>query len=429
MSAIGMALSHIRPASRDRNARAAAPGQLSQHRDKDDAPAMDGTSPEIDDLLARLEESHGSDLHIKYGARPFGRIDGTMQPLDDAAVGDDAMAGFIERVIPADLRDRVHRGEETECSYHSPGVGRFRISAFRQRGELSMVMRRLADAIPTTEELGLPPAVGQLAELQRGLVLVSGATGSGKSTTLSAIVGQINATRREHIITIEDPIEYVHADDKAVVSQREIGSDTPSFTEALRRALRQDPDVILVGELREPEAVATAIRAADTGHLVLSTVHTNSAAESITRLIEFFPEAERELMRQMFVASLCAVVSQRLVPKVGGGRVAAVEVLINTPRISDLLIKQDMTEEAVTEAMADGAIHGMQSFDQHLVELVRDGTIEESTAFTAATAPHDFGLKLKEAQRQDRAETLEQAAASTRPTGLRTAADTENGAA
>ncbi len=383
---------------------------------------MDGT-PEIDELLARLEQRAGSDLHIKYGARPFGRIDGTMEVLDEAAVGDAAMARYIERVIPADLRDRVARGQETECSYHSPGVGRFRISVFRQRGELSMVMRRLADAIPTVDELGLPDAVGKLSDLQRGLVLVSGATGSGKSTTLSAIVGRINATRREHIITIEDPIEYVHSDDQAVVSQREIGSDTPSFTEALRRALRQDPDVILVGELREPEAVSTAIRAADTGHLVLSTVHTNSAAESITRLIEFFPEAERDLMRQMFVASLQAVVSQRLVPKIGGGRVAAVELLINTPRISDLLVRPDMSEEAVTEAMADGGIHGMQSFDQHLVNLVRDGSIEESTAFTAATAPHDFGLKLKEAQREDRAETLLEAADSTRTRGLRTVSD------
>lgn len=389
---------------------------------------MDGT-PRIDELLSRLEEKGGSDLHIKYGARPLARIDGEIVPIDDDAIGDFAMGAFIEQIIPEGMRDAVMRGEETECSYHAADLGRFRISAFHQRGELSMAIRRLSESIPQLDELRLPSAIETLAEQRRGLILVSGATGSGKSTTLASIIGLINARRREHIITIEDPIEYVHLDNRSVISQREIGSDTASFPEALRRALRQDPDVIAVGEMREPEAVATALRAADTGHLVLSTVHTNSAAETITRMMEFFPDSERALMRQMFVSSLLGIVSQRLLPEIGGGRVPAVEVLVTTPRISEMLRREGLPEDDITAAIAEGGIHGMQTFDQHLVELVQAGQVDEQIALAASSAPHDFGLKLKHSQREDRAETLDKMAESTKTRGLRTAPESSQDAA
>jgi twitching motility protein PilT len=287
---------------------------------------------------------------------------------------------------------------ELDLAYTPTGLPRFRVNGFRQRGAISFAFRVIPSGVPSFAELGLPPGVARLAEEHRGLVLVTGATGSGKSTTLAAIVGQINSTRRQHIVTIEDPIEFLHDDRQCIVNQREVGLDTASFGEALRRALRADPDVILIGELRDAETAQTAMQAAESGHLVLSTLHTVDAAETVGRMVEFFPPEKHQQVRSVLAGVLRGAVSQRLLPRTGGGRVAAVEVMVTNARIADL-IRESRADE-IPEAIADGAFFDMQTFTQALIDLVVSGEVEQEVAANAATKRHDFLVALEHALKQ-----------------------------
>jgi twitching motility protein PilT len=305
---------------------------------------------------------------------------------------------------------------ELDTSYMAPDLARFRVNGFRQRGTTSFAFRVIPNEIPQFEQLRLPTGVQKLADEHRGLVLVTGATGSGKSTTLAAMLGHINRTRRQHIVTIEDPIEFLHADHGCIVNQREVGLDTHSFQQALRRALRQDPDVILIGELRDDEAAHTALQAAESGHLVFSTMHTIDAAETLGRIIEFFPGIKQPQIRSILAGVLRGVVSQRLLPRVGGGRVAAFEVMVNNARIAEL-IRDDKSDD-IHDAIAEGAFFNMQTFSQALIELVVTGEVDREVAANAATNKHDFLVSLEHALKRKGAaerEAAERAAAEAAP--------------
>jgi twitching motility protein PilT len=282
---------------------------------------------------------------------------------------------------------------EIDLSHDIPGVARFRVNAFRQRGGISLVARAIPHRIRTIEELALPEVIASLADEQRGIVLVTGTTGSGKSTTLAAMIHHINLTRAAHIVTIEDPIEFVHRDLRSVISQREVGVDTESFKRALRRVLRQDPDVILIGEMRDEETVQTAISAAETGHLVLSTIHTVDAPESVNRMLDFFPPHQHGQVRSMLAGTLRGVISQRLVPAAAGGRVAACEVLRMTGRVRDMILDPEQTG-ALTTVIAEGGYYGMQTFDQALYAHVVAERVSVEDALLVASSPHDFKLLL-----------------------------------
>ncbi|MEO8289486.1 MAG: PilT/PilU family type 4a pilus ATPase [Gaiellaceae bacterium] len=354
---------------------------------------------DLDVLLSRLIELGGSDLHLKIASPAMARIDGALQPMEERLLTESDLETVLTLVgerTPA-KREAFYTTGELDTAYLADGLGRFRVNAYRQRGSISFAFRFIPKEIPSFEKLGLPKGVAGLAEEHRGLVLVTGATGSGKSTTLAALVNSINRSRKQHIVTIEDPIEFVHDDWGCIVNQREVGLDTESFLEALKRVLRQDPDVILIGELRDEESARAALQAAESGHYVLSTMHTIDAAETIGRLVEFFPPAKHQMTRQILAGVLRGVVSQRLLPKVDGGRVAAVEVMINTARIADLI--RDGESDKIPEAIEEGDFHDMQSFSQHLVELVLAGLIDEETAGNAASNRHDFEIAMQQALR------------------------------
>jgi twitching motility protein PilT len=360
----------------------------------------------LDELLARVVERGGSDLHLKVGSPPMARIDGELIPIDDRAVTE----GDVETVL-VKLTDRAPAKRESflatgdlDTAYIADGLGRFRVNAFRQRGSVSFAFRFIPNTVPTFRQLGLPSGVERLAGEHRGLVLVTGATGSGKSTTLAAMVDRINRDRKHHIVTIEDPIEFVHQDWGSIVNQREIGLDTDSYAQALRRVLRQDPDVILIGELRDEESAQAALHAAESGHFVLSTMHTIDATETVARIVEFFPAQKQLMVRTILAGVLRGVVSQRLLPKVGGGRVAAVEVMVNTARIADL-IRDPAKTDGIADAIEDGDFHSMQSFSQHLVQLVLDELVELETAANAATNRHDFEIAVQQALRRKQAQS------------------------
>jgi twitching motility protein PilT len=355
---------------------------------------------ELDDLLARLDQVSGSDLHLKYGSPPSARADGTIFSLGEEVLtaGDlhDALSALTENAPTR--REEFERTGEVDTSYVTQAGQRFRVSAFRQRGQISMVLRRVPDSPRSLKDLDIPEGVMRLADSKHGLILVSGATGSGKSTTLSGMISQLNLSRPCHIVTIEDPIEMVYTDNESFITQREIGVDTISFSHALRRVLRQDPDVIVIGELRDRESAEAALSAGESGHLVLSTMHTSDAVETMNRLVEFFPGERQESARHTLASVLRGVVSQRLLPRVGGGLVPAVEVLVNTARAADLIRDPNRVEE-LADVIDGGDVHGMQSFDRHLTELVLDGLVEQHTAIGAASEAHDFALKLDQARR------------------------------
>jgi twitching motility protein PilT len=360
-------------------------------------------------LLRAVVDCGGTDLHMKLGMPPIFRKDGTLT----------AVAGW-EPLTEADLESSLqtltartpHRLEsfretgELDTSYMAPDLARFRVNAFKQRGATSFALRLIPNEIPRFEDLGLPVGVQNMAEEQRGLILVTGATGSGKSTTLAALLGHINRTRRQHIVTIEDPIEFLHADHACIVNQREVGLDTDSFQQALRRALRQDPDVILIGELRDAETAQTALQAAESGHLVFSTLHTVDAAETLGRIIEFFPGIKQPQIRSILAGVLRGVVSQRLLPRIGGGRIAAFEVMVNNARIADL-IREDKSEE-IHDAIAEGAFFHMQTFSHSLIELVLSGEIDREVAADASTNRHDFLVSLEHALKRRDASVKEE---------------------
>ena len=350
---------------------------------------------DLHSCLNYLIENKGSDLHLKVPSQPLCRIDGELRPIPGAEpLEPEDTSNAVRQMLAGDstrLEEFANEGE-VDLAYAIAGLARFRVNAFRQRGSVSIVMRAIPYGIQTIEELNLPPVVRELAEEERGIVLLTGTTGSGKSTTLAAMIDHINSTRSRHVVTIEDPIEFLHVDKKSVINQREVGMDTTSFKHALRRVLRQDPDVILVGEMRDEETVQTALSAAETGHLVFSTVHTIDAAETINRLIEFFPPHMHNQVRAMIAGTLKGAVSQRLVPAANGrGRVAVCEVLRMTGRVKDMISDPEQTGR-LGEVIADGTYYGMQTFDQALFTHLKAGRITMEQAMQAATSPHDFKL-------------------------------------
>jgi twitching motility protein PilT len=350
---------------------------------------------DIDSALRTLVERGGSDLHVKVGVPPTARMQGDLAPLEgyQPLRPDDTEKAFQDMAEVRSLTEFEECGE-ADFSYSVPGLSRFRVNAFKQRGSISIVCRAIPFEIRSVEDLGLPPVVTKLAEEQRGIVLVTGTTGSGKSTTLAAMIDHINRTRTDHIVTLEDPIEYLHPDKNSIVNQREVGSDTESFARAMRRVLRQDPDVILIGEMRDEETVRTALSAAETGHLVFSTVHTLDATETINRIVDFFPPHQQHQARVMLAATLKGAIAQRLVPDItGDGRVPASEILVVTGRVQDLIMNPEETGK-ITEVIAEGEYYGMRTFDQSLLQYVMEGKITESVAMEYASSPHDFKLML-----------------------------------
>jgi twitching motility protein PilT len=355
-------------------------------------------SVDLNAVLARAVELGASDIHLKVGQPPVVRRDGQLGLVPDQAPLYDsdleAALALIADMTPAKL-SHFHETGELDIAYTADGLPRFRVNGFRQRGSISFAFRVIPTKVPNFDELRLPQGVRRLAEEHRGLVLCTGATGSGKTTTLAAVLDHINKTRRMHIVTIEDPIEILHPDQGCIVNQREVGLDTESFLAAIRRVLRQDPDVILIGELRDAETAETALKAAESGHLVFSTMHTIDAAETISRMIEFFPAIKQEQIRSILAGVLRGVISQRLLPRLEGGRVAAVEVMVNNSRIADLIREQ--TPEEIPDAIAEGQFFDMQTFTQALIELVVAGEIDREVAANASTNRHDFLVSLDQA--------------------------------
>jgi twitching motility protein PilT len=344
--------------------------------------------------LHAVVERGGSDLHLKVPSQPLVRLQGELTPIEEAESLSPADTERVlrEMLTASERLAEFARDGEIDFSYTVRGLARFRVNAFRQRGSISIACRVVPFEIKAADELGLPEVVTRLAGEPRGIIVVTGTTGSGKSTTLAAMVDHINRTFAKNIVTIEDPIEYLHRDQKSVVHQREIGFDTTSFSQALRRVLRQDPDVILIGEMRDEETVATALSAAETGHLVLSTLHTIDAVETVNRIIDFFPPHHHQQVRAMLAGSLRGVISQRLVPTIDGvGRAPACEVLTMTGRVRDLVSNPNETSK-LSEVISEGGYYGMQTFDQALMSLYEDGKISMDEALKAATHPHDFKL-------------------------------------
>jgi twitching motility protein PilT len=350
----------------------------------------------ITDQLRFVVDAKASDLHIKAGGPPYARISGELVRTHFPAL----TAADCERIAMDVMTDeQAHafrvRGE-VDFAHSEPGLGRFRTNVFRQRGSVALALRRVLPGSPTFETLALPGAVRSLAEEQRGLVLVTGPTSAGKSTTTAAMLNHINATRSCHILTIEDPIEILHPDRLAIVSQREIGHDTEDFASALRAAMRQDPDVIFVGEIRDPETVKAALQAADTGHLVISTLHTTDVSETVNRIIDFFPPYQQKQTRVSLAGSLRGIVSQRLVKRLsGGGQVPAVEVLVMNGRIRDLVLNPEQTH-MIHDIVAESSFYGMQTFDQSLLQLFRAGLVSLEDALAGASNPHDFQIALRQ---------------------------------
>ena len=348
---------------------------------------------DLDAALRYLVHNDGSDLHLKAGAPPMTRIDGALRPIEGLPeLSPEETEAAVHQMLhdPNKLREFAD-DNEVDFSYAIEDVARFRVNAFRQRGDVSIVARAIPVNIRSIEGLALPEVVGTLAEEERGIVLLTGTTGSGKSTTLAAMIDHINSTRARHVVTIEDPIEFLHVDKRSLINQREVGQDTASFKRALRRVLRQDPDVILIGEMRDEETVHTALSAAETGHLVFSTVHTVDASETVNRLIDFFPPHMHQQVRAMLAGTLKGIISQRLVPSADGGRVAACEILRMTGRVRDMIMDHEQTGR-LPEVIADGGYYGMQTFDQALFGHLKAGRVTMEEAMLAASSPHDFKL-------------------------------------
>jgi twitching motility protein PilT len=350
----------------------------------------------IDDLVSRLVKQNGSDLHLKAGAPPAVRVRGLLDYLEGYEVLRPVdTEELLKEIIPEKLVEEFEEDGEADFSYTVQGVGRFRVNAFRQRGSISLVMRFIPFGVPRLEDLRLPEVIGTLAREERGIILVTGTTGSGKSTTLASMLDLVNRTVPKHIVTIEDPIEFLHRDDKCIINQREVGTDTVSYTRALKRVLRQDPDIILIGEIRDSESAQIALSAAETGHLVLSTLHTLDATETINRMIDLFPPHERVQVRAMLAGTLRGIVGQRLMrTKDGQGRVAVCEVMVATGRIRDFIMDPAQTGQIQT-AISEGEYYGMQTFDQALLKLIEDDRVTYEEALQIASRPQDFRLMVQ----------------------------------
>ncbi len=352
---------------------------------------------ELNEILTIAMRGGASDIHLKAGLPPMFRLDGQLVPLKDGKrLPPEEVARMAFGIMNEFQKEKFKQSNEVDLAYGVPGLGRFRVNVFQQRGTIGAVLRVIPFKIMTIKELMLPPALEKMALEERGLILVTGTTGSGKSTTLAAMIDHINATETNHIITIEDPIEFLIRDKRSIINQREVGVDTMSFSQALKSALRQDPDVILVGEMRDIETIETALHAAETGHLVMSTLHTLDASETINRIISAFPPHQQKQIRIQLGSVLKGVVSQRLVPRADGkGRVASVEIMKATSRIKEMIEDKDRTKE-IPDAIAQGQIsYGMQTFDQSLMQLVRSNVITYQEALRQATNPDDFALRFQ----------------------------------
>ncbi|HVM09542.1 MAG TPA: PilT/PilU family type 4a pilus ATPase [Acidimicrobiales bacterium] len=352
-------------------------------------------NPRLARLLALVVSARGSDLHLQSGSSPRVRVDGRLEKVaGESPLGAQELSDFARGILRPEAVDKLEQGEEVDVSYQDDEVGRFRVHVYRQAGGLAMTFRHVTSKVPSFVQLNLPPTVERLAQEQRGLVLVTGPTGSGKTTTLAAMIAHINRTRDCHVVTIEDPIEVVHRPDRAEISQREIGVDTKDFPSAMRAAMRQDPDVILVGEMRDLETVSAAIHAAETGHLVLSTLHTSDAVETVTRIVDFFPPHQHHQVRMSLASTLKGVIGQRLVPtSYTPGRVPAVEILIANGRVQQCVLDPDRHGD-ISEIIARGEYYGMTTFDQSLARLCAERVIDVPTALAHASNPHDLQLLL-----------------------------------
>ena len=354
----------------------------------------------LNGILTALVKQGASDIHLRAGSSPAARINGVIKRFGDTRLTPEHMHEFAREMLPrTEMWDTFMTRREADFAYGLPGIGRFRVNAYFQRGTIGLIMRVIEEKpIPTFADLGLPQGVfHELSEHERGLILVTGPTGSGKTTTLASLIDYINAHHAVNIVTLEDPIEVLHRDKAAMISQRELGLDTLSFSNGLRAAMRQDPDIILIGEMRDKETVEAALSAAQTGHLVLSTLHTQDAIRSVNRIIDFFAPHERQQIRQGLSESLVGIVSQRLLPRQGGGRVMGMEILLGTPTIRECVKDPERTEE-IKQALLEGSSRGMRTFDQHLVELVMSGQLTREDAMTSATSPHEVKLMLMREQ-------------------------------
>jgi len=352
---------------------------------------------DLNQILLEALSQEASDVHIKVGVPPIFRVNGVLKPWNKLKPFDlNDVSKMAFGLMNDWQKERFIKNREVDMGYEVYGLGRFRVNVFQQRGKMRIALRIVPYQIKSLEELHLPPVLSSISLEQRGLILVTGTTGSGKSTTLASMIDIVNNERNCHIITIEDPIEFIHEDKKSIIDQREIGSDTSTFSSALRVALRQDPDVILVGEMRDFETIETALTAAETGHLVMSTLHTLNATETVTRIISVFPPYHQKQVRLQLAGVLKGVISQRLVPRADGiGRVPAVEVLVSTARVRECIIEKDKTNE-ILDAIARGVTsYGMQSFDQSLMFLLKEGLISYEEALKHCTNPDDFALRVK----------------------------------
>jgi len=343
----------------------------------------------IDELLMKVVIDGASDLHLSCESVPRYRIDGDLIPMpDEEVVTNDWLRNQIRSIANDKLWDEYNENNEIDLSHAVEGYGRFRVNVFVQRGQAAAVMRTIPTQIKTIQQLGVPDSLNDIVKKPKGLILVTGPTGSGKTTTLTAMLDAINASRQEHIVTIEDPIEFVHENKMSLVNQREVGSDTASFSEALKRVLRQDPDVILIGEMRDAETISTALTAAETGHLVFGTLHTQSSAKTIDRIIDTFPAHQQNQVRSQLADTLQAVICQDLVKKAGGGRVAATEILMRTDAISNNIREGKIS--AIYSALQTGRTHGMHTFDQDYIRLVKAGLVEKEEVINSMRNPKDL---------------------------------------
>lgn len=350
----------------------------------------------IEQLLREMVNRGASDLHVKVGVPPVYRIHGVLHKLFDFRIDGVMMDEFMSDIMNREQMNRFETDKECDFAVGARNMGRFRVNVFRQRNSPAMVIRHIKADIPRFESLNLPEIIRALSLKRRGLILVTGTTGSGKSTCLAAMIDEVNEKETAHVITIEDPIEFLHKDKQSIISQREIGSDTHSYANALRAALRQDPDVLLVGEIRDLETMQIALTAADTGHMVFATIHTTNATETLHRILSLYPPHQHEEVRLLLAECLVAIISLRLLPrKEEGGRVPAAEVLVNTAAIKDYIIDKNKTD-MIEQAIAEGHLqYGSQTFDQALLKMFREETISYATAMAAATNPDDFDLKVR----------------------------------
>jgi twitching motility protein PilT len=352
---------------------------------------------EIKTLLEEMLQKGASDLHMRSNAQAYLRVDGGLIPVSDKIYSDKEVFEIAQALMNPIQKELYAKYFELDLGYSVPGLGRFRINIYKQKGVTNMALRAVPAKIPTIDELKLPPIIKQIAENRRGLILVSGVTGSGKSTTLAAMIGHINSTRSAHIVTIEDPVEFIHNDNKSIITQRELGMDTLSYTEALKHVVRQDPDVILLGEMRDLATVSAAITAAQTGHLVISTLHTIDTAQSINRIIDMFPPHQHDQIRLMLADTLKAVISQRLLPNASGkGRIPAVEVLVVNGLVKKLIEDKNLNE--ITNQVRQGQYYGMQTFNQALIKLFKNNEIKLEDALSAASNPEELMLNIRGVQ-------------------------------